>query len=206
MKTNIFAFAAIAAIVLGIGTTTLAADKNVTAANHEVSTVLSTVNKVSKIEVRGNVVLYVSDSDTDQVKVYNRYYEQSALVQNKNGVLNIASYADQKLVVWVKASDLRSITAYDNAEVRSFGTLAPIDMTVTLNDNAYAKLNMEGYGVSIIVNDRAKADLAGNVNVCSLKYDHSATVKGTEFTADHITKTVDGIVSVKKATGDFAGL
>jgi hypothetical protein len=206
MKTKIFSFITIAAIVLGIGTTAFAADKNVAAGSHEVSTVLTNVSKINKIEVRGNVELYVSDGDTDQVKVYNKYYEQSAMVQSQNGVLRISSYADKKLVVWVKSADLRSITAYDNAEVRSFGKLSPIDMTVTLNNNAYAKLDIAGYSVDITVNDRAKADLMGNVDVCSLKYDHSATVNSTEFAAEHITRSVDGIVSTGKAANDFAGL
>ena len=102
----------------------------------EVSTVLNNISKISKIEVRGNVELYISDSETDQVKVYNKYYEQSALVQSQNGVLRITSYADQKLVVWIKAADLRAITAYDNAEVRSFGKLSAIELEVNLHNNA----------------------------------------------------------------------
>src|ERR1700743_785784 len=103
MKTNILTLATVAAIVLGIGTTTLAADKKDSANTHEVSTVLTNVSKINKIEVRGNVVVYVSDNDADQVKVYNKYYQETALVQSQNGTLRISSYTDQKLVVWVKA-------------------------------------------------------------------------------------------------------
>jgi hypothetical protein len=206
MKTTIFSFVTIAAIVLGIGNTTLAAGKDSAAKSSEVSTVLTNVAHISKIEVYGNVELYISDNDADQVKVYNKYYEQSALVQSQNGVLKISSYADQKLVVWVKASDLRSIIVNDNAEVRSFGTLSPIDLRVTLNNNAYAKLNLDGFAVNITVNDRAKADLVGTVSQCNLKYDHSATVNSTEFVAEHITRTVDGMVSTDKKNDQFAGL
>jgi len=206
MKTTIFSFVTIAAIVLGIGNTTLAAGKDSAAKSTEVSTVLTNVPHISKIEVYGNVELFVSDSDTDQVKVYNKYYEQSALVQSQNGVLKISSYAGQKLVVWVKATDLRSITVNDNAEVRSFGKISPIDLKVTLNNNAYAKLNMDGFGVNITVNDRAKADLSGTVTECSLKYDQSATVNSTEFVAEHITRTIDGLVIAAKKVDQFAGL
>ena len=191
MKTKIFSFVAIAAVVLGIGNTTFAATKNDSAAkNNEVSTVLTNISKINKIEVRGNVELFISDDTNDQVKVYNRYYAESALIQSQNGVLRISSYAAEKLVVWVKSSQLSSITAYDNAEVKSFGKISPIEMNVTLNDNAYAKLDVDGYSVNVTVNNRAKADLTGNVTECSLKYNRSATVNSTYFTAEHITRTI----------------
>lgn len=206
MKTQVLSFVTIAAIVLGIGNTTLAADKVAATKSTEVSTVLTNISHISKIEVYGNVELYISDSDSDQVKVYNKYYEQSALVQSQNGVLKISSYADQKLVVWVKATDLRSIIVNDNAEVKSFGKISPIEMKVTLNNNAYAKLDFDAYGVNITVNDRAKADLSGTVTQCGLKYDHSATVNSTDFVAEHITRTVDGLVSTDKKNDQFAGL
>jgi hypothetical protein len=193
MKIRIFSLVAIAAVVLGVSNITLAATKDSAANNSEVSTVLK-VNKINKIEVRGNVEVYVTDGADDQVKVYNRYYSESALIQNNNGTLRISSFADQKLVVWVKAEQLTSITAYDNAEVKSFGKISPLEMEVTLHDNAYAKLDVDGYSMNITVSNRAKADLAGNVDHCNLKYDHSAYVNSTNFAAANITRTVDGIV------------
>jgi len=207
MKTKIFSMIAVAAIALGVGTTSYAAVKDSAAkSNTEVSTVLTNVSKISKIEVRGNVELYVSDADSDQVKVYNKYYAESALVQSQNGVLRISSYADQKLVVWVKAADVRAITAYDNAEVRSFGKLSPLDLTVTLNDNAYANLKVSGYGMNVILNGRAKADLKGNVEEGTLKYTRSATVNTTEFAAAHLSRTVEGVTTSSNKTNEFAGL
>jgi hypothetical protein len=192
MKTRIFSFVTIAAIVLGIGNNTFAATKNDSAANNnEVSTVLPNMSKINKIEVRGNVELFITDDTSDQVKVYNRYYAESALIQNQKGVLRISSYSAEKLVVWVKASQLNSITAYDNAEVKSFGKLSPIEMEVNLHDNSYAKLDIDGYSVNINLSNRAKADLTGNVNQCNLKYNRSATVNSTNFVAEHIVRTVD---------------
>jgi hypothetical protein len=204
MKTKIFSFVAIAAIVLGIGNNTFAATKNDSAAkNNEVSTVLTNVSKISKIEVRGNVELFITDDTSDQVKVYNRYYAESALVQSQKGVLRITSYSAQKLVVWVKASQINSIIAYDNAEVKSFGKLSPIEMEVTLHDNAYANLDVDGYSVNFTLNDRAKADLTGNVTECNLKYDHSATVNSTNFVAEHMVRTVAGD---SKSAQEYVGL
>ena len=192
MKTRIFSLIAIAAVVLGVSNTTLAATKDSAANNSEVSTVLK-VSKISKIEVRGNVELYVTDGAEDQVKVYNRYYSESALIQNNNGTLRISSFADQKLVVWVKAEQLSSIAAYDNAEVKSFGKISPLEMEVTLHDNAYAKLDVDGYSMNITVSNRAKADLSGSLDQCNLKYDRSAYVNSTNFAAAHMTRTTDGV-------------
>jgi len=205
MKTRILSFVTIAAIVLGVSSTTFAGTKDgASAKSNEVSTVLTNVSKINKIEVRGNVELYVSDGSSDQVKVYNRYYSESALVQNQKGVLRISSYSDQKLVVWVTAEQLSAITAYDNAEVRSFGKLSPIAMDVVLHDNSYAKLDLNGYSANITLNNRAKADLVGDVTECNLKYNQSATVNSTNFAAARLTKTVNG--ATKNPTEEFVGL
>src|ERR1700743_2607967 len=154
MKTQILSFVTIAAIVLGIGSSAVAATKNDSGAKGaEVSTTLTNVSKINKIEVYGNVELYVSNGAKDQVKVYNKYYSESAMVQSQKGVLKISSYSAENLVIWVTAEDLRSITVNDNAEVKSFGKLSPIDMEVTLNNNAYAKLDFDGFSANITVND-----------------------------------------------------
>ncbi|KAF1856317.1 hypothetical protein Lal_00049317 [Lupinus albus] len=110
------------------------------------------------------------DGDTDKVKVYNKYYAESALVQSRNGVLRISSYAGEKLVVWVTVNDLRFIEAYDNASVTSFGKLSKIELDVNLHNGATADLKLDAYKANITVNDAAKAQLAGNVNDCNLRY------------------------------------
>lgn len=171
MKTTIITIATIVSLALG---TTKAATVNV--ADDSAATVLTDVNNISKIEVRGNVELYVSDGSSDQVKVYNRYYAESALVQNQKGVLRIASYNAKKLVVWVKAADLRSIEVYDNATVKSFGTLAPISLDVKLHNAASAKLDLASYSANISVDDNAKADLSGNVSEYELNYAQATSV------------------------------
>jgi len=188
MKTTIITLATIATLALGLGNKSIAADKDGVANKAEVSTVLTTVNKISKIEVRGNVELYVSDGDADQVKVYNKYYEESALVQSQNGVLRISSYADQKLVVWVKSTDLRAISAYDNAEVKSFGKLSSIDLNVNLHNDASAKLNMNAYSATVTLADHAKADLSGTATDMTLKHDVATSVNKVNFTAVNMTE------------------
>jgi hypothetical protein len=193
MKTQIATIFTALVLVTGIATTTFA-----DTATNETVTVLNDVNTINKIEVRGNVELYISDGSKDQVKVYNHYYNENALVQNKNGVLRIASYKAEKLVVWVTANDLRSVSAYDNAEVKSFGSLSAIEFNVDLHNTATAKLNLDAYSANVIVNDQAKANLSGTANEYDLKYDHAENIDQTGFAALHTSKTLTATASVKK--------
>ncbi|TWR25279.1 hypothetical protein FPZ42_11745 [Mucilaginibacter achroorhodeus] len=186
MKAKFLTIATIVTLALGTTTATFANDKN---NNEEVSTTLTNVTKINKIELHGNVELYVSDGAADQVKVYNKYYSENALVQNKDGVLRISSYNDKKLVVWVTANDLRAITAYDNAAIKSFGNLSKIELNVTLNNNASADLKLDAYAANINVNDRAKANISGSVNDYSITQDQSATVNESKLVAGNTKKT-----------------
>jgi hypothetical protein len=199
MKTTIFATLAIAVLALGSTNSSYASVKN---NNKEVSTILTNVSHISKIEVHGNVELYVSDGNTDQVKVYNQYYAESALVQSQNGVLRISSYKAEKLVVWVTANDLREISAYDNAAVKSFGSLSKIDLDVNLYNNATASLNLEAFHATLSVNDNAKATLTGSVTEYSLKYADTASVVNDNF----ITVNESKIQVPANGKRDIAGL
>ncbi|OOQ56841.1 GIN domain-containing protein [Mucilaginibacter pedocola] len=195
MKTQILTIATIFTLALGTVTAASAKTQN---NNEEVATVLSNVSQINKIEVRGNVELFVSDGSADQVKVYNRYYAESAMVQNENGVLRIASYTNKPLVVWVTAADLRNIAAYDNAQVKSFGNLSKIDLNVALYNNASAKLDLDAYKASITVNDRAKADVAGTVTEYSVTRDQSATINSSSVVATNKTDNVTNKFAVAK--------
>jgi len=185
MKTTSFTLIAIAA--LAFGTVNLTKAETI---NKEVSTTLTNVSNINNIEVRGNVEVYVSDGSADQVKVYNRYYAESALVQSQNGTLRISSYTNEKLVVWVSAKDLRSISAYDNAEVRSFGKLSEIALDVNLYNNSKASLDLAAYTADIHLNDRAKADISGTVSECDLNYANTTTINQSQLVTEHLAKTV----------------
>jgi hypothetical protein len=197
MKTTFLSIFTALVLVAGIANSTYAA----TAKNdNNTYTVLSGISAINKIEVHGNVELYVSDASSDEVKVYNKYYSESALVQSKNGVLRISSYKAEKLVVWVSASDLRSISAYDNAEVKSFGNISKIEFDIDLHDNAEARLNLDAYSANITVKDNARADLRGSATELSLNRDIESNVQSKNFTALHC--------NAAKLTGndDLAGL
>jgi hypothetical protein len=183
MKTKITAIITMFIVVLGIANLTYAAP-----VNNKTVTVLTGISAINKIEVHGNVELFISDGSTDEVKVYNKYYSESALVQSTNGVLRITSYNTEKLVVWVTANDLRSITAYDNSEVRSFGDLSKIEFNVDLHNSASAKLSLDAYSANVTVNDHAKADLSGNANEFTLSHNVASSVNNFNFSAIHYTE------------------
>jgi hypothetical protein len=164
----------------------------------------ATNTNINKIEVRGNVELYLSDGTTNEVKVYNKYYSESALVQNHNGVLRISSYKNEKLIVWITVNDLRSITAYDNAEIKSFGKLSAINMDVNLYGNASAKLDVNMFTANINVNDRAKADVKGDITNCYLTHDRSATVNSAALATNKMV--VNNVASVAPKGQEIAGI
>jgi hypothetical protein len=199
MKTQILTIFSALVLVTGIANSTHAATPKT-----QNAIVLNEVSAINKIEIRGNVELYISDGTTDEVKVYNKYYAESALVQNKNGVLRITSYDTEKLVVWVTANDLRSVSAYDNAEVNSFGKLSKIEFDVDLHNNSSAKLNLDAYAATLTLADHSKADLTGAANEFKLSHDLATSVNSYNFTAVHVTDNKVGAPSV--ITDDLAGL
>jgi len=202
MKTQIITLFTALVLSTGIAATTYA---NTT--KNENVTVLTDISAINKIEVRGNVELYISDGNADQVKVYNKYYAESALVKSRNGVLSIASYKAEKLVVWVTAADLRSVSVYDNAEVKSFGNFSGIEFAVDLHNNATAKLSLDAFNASVTVADQAKATLSGRVNQFDLKYNFAKNVSTEGLDAISSTKTETRVaVAAKPAADEFAGL
>jgi hypothetical protein len=198
MKTQIITLLTVIALATGTATTTYAA----TPAKDQAVTVLTGISAINKIEVRGNVELYISDGEADQVKVYNKYYSESALVQSRNGILSIASYKAEKLVVWVKAADLRSVSAFDNAEVKSFGDLSKIEFEVDLHNSASATLSLDAYSANVTVTDQAKASLSGRADEYSLKYDHAENVNEKDFEAVRASKTAKIVAKMMRTELD----
>jgi hypothetical protein len=171
----------------------LGASQAVSAAttDKEAVTTLSQVGPIDKIEVHGNVELYVSYGAADQVKVYNNYYAESAMVQGQDGVLRIASYKDQKLVVWVSAVNLQKLSVYDDAVVKSFGKLSALELDVNLYDHASAQLNLDVFAVSLKLNARAKADLSGSAYSANLCCEYSASLNYAMLDSEHLVKKVN---------------
>jgi hypothetical protein len=182
MKKSVLTLAIAICSVLGISQSAFASNRS-----HDVVTTLTDIRHINKIEVHGNVELYLSDGTTDEVKVFNNYSE-TALVQNKNGVLIISSYKTQKLVAWVTVNDLQSLSIYDQSLVKSFGKLSAIELDVKLYNDASALLNLDAYTLNLKVIDHAKADLEGTIAEAELSYDHSSYLNITNLNCEHLVK------------------
>lgn len=195
MKTTFFSLIAIAALAFGTVNVTKAAEGKTAKNNAQVITTLAEARNVNKIEVRGNVEVYISTGTDEKVKVYNNYYAEDAFVQNQNGTLKIASYGSEKLVVWVTVNDLRDLSVYDNAQVKSFGKLSAIGLNVNLYDNAVASLNLDSYNASFNIDGKAKANISGYVNDCQLNYTYAATVNQSQLKTDHISQNRKGAIA-----------
>ncbi len=187
MKTRILTLIALTVLSTGITKTVNAATSNAA-----VVTTLTDISTITKIEIHGNVEVYVSNGAKDQVQVYNKYYSESALVQSTNGVLRISSYTPEKLIVWVTANDLRSITAYDNSEVRSFGQLSGIELNINLHNMAAAKLDINSFNTTITLADHAKADLSGTAENFELNHNMASTIQNSNLAAKHFRDKLTG--------------
>ena len=182
MKTKMLSIALMFVVMSAITKSTYATTVNTAA------TVLNDIKSINKIELHGNVELFISDNAAEQVTVYNKYYAESALVQNNKGVLRITSYGTEKLVVWVTSDNLRTISAYDNAEVRSFGDVSKIEFNIDLHDNATARLNFNAYSANVTLKDNAKIELSGTVNEFSLNHNTGSAIINDNFSAEHFTE------------------
>ena len=191
-KLNLF----LITVVIAISATTFA---HATTQNN-VITVLSNIGNINKLEAHGNVEVLISTGEKDEAVVSNNYYAENAFIQNVNGVLRISSYKGEKLVVYVTVNDLRSITAYDNAVVKSEGRLSAIALDVNLYDSAYAGLNLDNYATTINVSNQAKADLSGNVVDYDVTYGNSSTINRTNLVAVNATENKIAPVFVQKVS------
>jgi|GEM_PF-1564755 len=168
----------IATVALLVGTTTLTFANNKTDNGGSVtSTAIPTNGNIDAIDVSGNVDVYLVNGDYDAVNIYSDYYGQNAVVKNNNGVLSIASYSADKLVVFVTVADLRSITAHDNAAVRSYGdALSAKSLDIDIKDNATAQLKLDVIGASVTADNKSNVQLTGTIDSYELAYSPSAKV------------------------------
>lgn len=183
MKTKILSLTLLLVALAGFTKNTYAATS--AGSNY---TVLNDIKAINKIEVRGNVQLFISDNAGEKVTVYNKYYAETALVQSKNGVLRISSYSPEKLIVWVSSESLHAISAFDSAEVKSFGKVSKIEFNIDLHDNASAKLDFDAYSANVTLRDNATIELSGSVEEFGVNRTLGAMVINNGLSVAHNTE------------------
>lgn len=179
MKTSIKSLIALTLTSIVLTASTV----NVKASEPNLTTVLSEVKKVNKINVSGNVELIIVQSADENVKVYDSYYAKNALVQVKDGELRISSFDKETLTVVVSVSNLNTITASGNATVKTFGKFNALSLAVNLNDNAKASLNTNTIDLYANLNNEASLSLTGTTTTYNAIMSSVATANMSQFIA-----------------------
>ena len=184
MKTSIKTFIALAITAVVLTGSTVATF----AADGKKETTLTEVKKVNQIKVSGNVELILVQSTDEHVKVYDDYYAKNALVQQRDGELRISSFNKETLTVVVYVNNLTSLSASNNATVKTYGKFNALMLEVNLTDNASANLNINTLEVFTNVSGAAKLTLAGSTETYNSLMGSFAKVNMDQFSAE--TKSI----------------
>lgn len=174
MKTSIKSLIAIVLTTITISTAS---------ANDKV-TVLSEIKNINTINVAGNVELLLVQSNHESVQVYDNYYNNNALVQAKNGVLNISSFNKEKLTVVVHVKNISKINATDKAEITSFGNMSVLSLDLNLKGNAKADLNVTTATLNTQVKEDAQLTLAGTSIAHKANFSSIAKINLNKFSSE----------------------
>ena len=180
MKTSIKTLIAVAITAVTLTSSSVIAK----AADQNAVTVLSEVKKVNKINVSGNVELILVQSADESVKVNDNYFSKNALVQQKDGELRISSFNKETLTVVVYVTNLSSITASDNATVKTFGKFNTLSLDVNLKDQATATLNTNTISLYTNLTGQSSLTLTGNTTDYSAVMGSVAKVNMAQFAAE----------------------
>jgi hypothetical protein len=148
-------------VVLFILIVVSVAQKVMASENNKTLTVLNEKTPIHKIFAKGNVQVFISQGDVQDIKVGNNYYAENALTQVEDGTLRISSFEKEKLTVWVTVKDLRSVEAYDHALVYSLNQFRAIDFKVTLGNQAVAVLDIQAFDLTSEISDSSQLKLKG---------------------------------------------
>ena len=179
LKTKLFASLYVALFILII----LSGTKKVNAAeNAPVVTELKDKAIISKIYVKGNVEVFITQGEEQSIKVYDNYYGKNALTQVENdGTLRISSHSEKKLSVWVTVENLKSIEAHDQAVVYSVNEIIALELQVTLTNSALAHLEIDTYELNTKISDSSKLVLVGRTEVQNVNASNFSNLDVSKF-------------------------
>lgn len=179
MKTSIKNLIALTLTAVVLTSTSIAAQ-----AKDNTVTVLSEVKKVNAINVSGNVELILVQSADESVKVYDNYFSKNALIQQKDGELRVSSFNKETLTVVVYVNNLSSISASDNATVKTFGKFSAVNLDVNLKDQAVANLNTNTVNLYTNLSGQANLTLTGTTADYNAVMGSVAKVNMAQFAAE----------------------
>lgn len=174
---NFIAASLTATVLLGSSIAAKAADPGITA------TVLPAIKNINKIAVSGNVELILIQDVADHVKVYNDYYANNALVQEKDGVLYISSFNRDKLTVMVHVKNLSALELEDKSTVKTYGSFYLLDLAISLSDQAKADINANTTTLTTKVSNDAQLNLTGSTEAYAAQIKDGADLNMEDFVA-----------------------
>ena len=170
--------------ILAIFTTVLATTPLYANDNNKTLTTINQSQQISKMVVKGNVEVFITQGNSNSVKVYDNYYSENAYIQNDDATLRITSYGDKTLSVWVTVADLSEIEASDYAQVYTNNTINALDLKLTLNNHAVAKMAINSYKLTTKIAGNANLELTGKTELQQTNVLNNANVDLRKFTAN----------------------
>ncbi|TDQ09569.1 GIN domain-containing protein [Pedobacter metabolipauper] len=163
----------------------------------ESMTVLSSVKNIQKIVVTGNVDLILIQSAVENVKVYDNYYSNNALVQQQNGTLRISSFNSERLTVVAYVNNISSIDANENAQVRTIGKFNLINLNVVLKNNASANITSNTVNLFSSLDQTARLNLTGTTENHMVQIGNASKLVMDQFAAQNTN--MDAKIDTKPA-------
>lgn len=179
LKKGILAIGILAMFTTVLATTPLYANDN-----NKTLTTINQSQQISKMVVKGNVEVFITQGNSNSVKVYDNYYSENAYIQNDDATLRITSYGDKTLSVWVTVADLSEIEASDYAQVYTNNTINALDIKLTLNNHAVAKMAINSYKLTTKIAGNANLELTGKTELQQTNVLNNANVDLRKFTAN----------------------
>lgn len=181
MKTKIakilsFSFIAII-VILGTSSAALAAVQSLKASEFK------DVKNINKIVISGNVDVFLTQGNTENLKVYN--HSKNALIEYENGILRVASQEKEKLAIELTVTNLAAIEASGNVAIRSMNQLSGIDLNINLKSGAKADLEARVVNFQSQLSDSSRLDLAGDAENQMVDLSGLAQVETSKFTAQN---------------------
>lgn len=195
MKNSIKAIS-ILLLTLVIGTST--GFTSIAATADDIS-VAAQINKITKLEVSGNIDVILVQSSTERILDYDH---AKASVQQDGATLKLTSLKSEKVSIVVYVNNLFSIKASDIAKVSTFGRFNLLDLLVQLTDYASADINASVINLRTSVNDHSQLKLAGDAVQYSGSLSALAKVSLDQFKSE--STTVTGIVPTYVVAKKFA--
>jgi hypothetical protein len=187
MKTSIKNLVAAALVMVTLSSATVVANATENSANY---TALTKVKNISKIVVSGNVKLILVQDAKESVEVYDQYYTKNALVQQQGAELRISSFDKNTLTVIAHVNNLTAIEASNTATVTTAGNFNLLNLSIVLNDKASADIKANTVNLSTDVKDAASLKLAGSAETHLAVIGSESKIKMGDFTAQESSITV----------------